>query len=603
MDHNPASGAFRRGELGRPVSAPMNPHRSSAAIGGAVCAAAMLLRAAPALAQDYQHVAPKLPPAQDAPVVAPLRTDAVAPPAGDAVLIPRLTGLVFVGAPVAASSSPIQVFAGVSTSGVAALDDRAFNAAMQGFLGRPFTAADLESVRAQTKAWLVAHHRPFADVTVPPQNVASGIVQVVVTEYRLGKITVEGERYFSPRAVRFPSQLRTGQTLDTVSLRADLDRLNQNPFLNVNAVFKPGEETGVTDLQLQVKDRFPLRVYAGYDNEGYPLLGLHEWFVGANWGNAFGAGQILSYQYTRSFNGRFTSHSASDVIPLGGDNRLLVFGAYAIAKPSIAAGISSEGHSGQASIRLVHGLPNLSWLSTDVQIGYDYKTTDNNLQFLSLTVLQNAAEVDQFPLILDASESDRFGRTAVENDTFFSPGGLTSGNTDAAFAGLTPGATTKYVYDRLSVTRTTRLPANFSLISRGVLQVSTGILPNSEQLGAGGVGSARGYYTDTALGSVGYLSDNELRLPAFSLARLVNHDSAVGDLLQFGGFFDYAKLRQPKSLVGGDGPAELKSVGVLAHYSVGRHVEISFDLGWRLKRAPLALNPGHYGAISVTVGL
>ena len=558
----------------------------------------------PALAQDYEHVAPKLPTATGAQIVSPPPAQATpTPPANDAVLIPRLVGLVFRGNPgvssVPSASDPL----GVSIRGVATLDDGAFKAAMQAYVGRPFTAADLEAVRARTKAWLDAHGRPFADVTIPPQNIASGVIQVAVTEYRLGKISVDGERYFSPRVIRFPSKLRSGQTLDTTSLQADLDRLNQNPFLNVNAIFKPGDKTGVTDLELQVRDRVPVRVYAGYDNEGYPLIGLQEWFVGGNWGNAFGTGQILSYQYTRSFNGRFTSHSASDVIPLGGDNKLLIFGAYAIAKPSIAAGISSEGHSGQASVRVVHDLPSLSWLSADVQIGYDYKSTDNNLEFLGLTVLRNTAEVDQFPLILDANEHDRFGRTTVENDTFFAPGHLTEGNTDAAFAGLTPGATTKYVYDRLSFTRTTPLPANFSLVSRGVLQISSGILPNSEQLGAGGVGSARGYYTDTALGSSGYLSNTELRLPAFSLLKLFNHDADKGDLLQFGGFFDYAKLRQPKSLIGGEGSAELESVGVLAHYSVGRRVEINLDLGWRLKRALLSPNPGHYGAISVTIGL
>lgn len=588
----------------------MKVFRTPMSLTGSVSAAVLIIAAgaAPALAQDYGHVAPKLPPVQGAPVVAPPHADTqAAAPANDAVLLPHLTGLVFVTGPAGLSATALTPTtvgtSGVATAGVPVLDDGAFKATMQGYVGRPFTGADLESVRAKTKAWLVAHHRPFADVTIPPQNVATGVVQVVVTQYRIGKITVEGERYFSPGVVRFPSELRSGQTLDTTSIQADLNRLNQNPFLTVSAVFKPGDQTGVTDLQLVAKDRFPLRVYAGYDNQGYPLLGIQEWFVGANWGNAFGTGQVISYQFTRSFNGRFTSHSASDVVPLGGENKLLIFGAYATAKPAIAAGIQSVGHSGQASVRIFHGLPSLPWLSGDVQLGYDYKSTDNNLQFLGLTVLNNSAEVDQFPLILDANESDRFGRTTVENDTFLSPGGLTGGNNDAAFATLTPGSTTKYVYDRLAVTRTTRLPADFSLISRGVIQVSTGILPNSEQLGTGGVGSIRGYYTDTVLGSTGIISNTELRLPAFSPLKLIDRASSKGDLLQFGAFADYAKVRQPKSLIGGQGPVTLESVGFLAHYSLGRHVEVNFDMGWRLKRAPFALNPGHYGAISVTVGL
>ncbi|HEX4740746.1 MAG TPA: ShlB/FhaC/HecB family hemolysin secretion/activation protein, partial [Caulobacteraceae bacterium] len=165
---------------------------------------------------------------------------------------------------------------------------------------------------------------------------------------------------------------------------------------------------------------------------------------------------------------------------------------------------------------------------------------------------------------------------------------------------LVAGGTVRYVYDRLSVTRTTRLPANFSWVSRVSAQVSTGILPDSEQLGGGGVGSVRGYYTDTALGSVGVLTNQEIRLPAFSPTALVFHRPKMDDLAQVGAFFDVGEFRQPQAIVGGAPTADLMSTGFLAHYAIGRRFDVDFDLGWQLRTAPNQPTRGYYGAVALT---
>jgi hemolysin activation/secretion protein len=564
------------------------------------------LAPAPLLAQVYDHVAPKAPAPVPPPVATPppVHAPLVSPSSGE-VLAPELKGLVFVYgvenlktdglAPGAAGSGPIAV------ENVPTLDAPAFAARMRPFIGHPLTTDGVALIRAEAKAYLTAHGRPYVEVTAPPQNVSSGIVQLVVTEYRLGRIIVQPGRYFSKAVVEAPNELKPGETLTLQAVQADVDRLNENPFLSVDAVFKPGEEPGTTDMDLIAKDRLPLRVYAGYDNQGYPLLGLQEFSAGINWGNAFGDGQILSYQYTRSFTGRFSSHSASDVIPVTGNDKVLIFGNYETLQPDIGPDFNNVGHSGQISFRIVHAFPSLSWLSGHIQIGYDFKYTNNNLAFFGTTVLNNGLEVDQFPIVLDASETDRLGQTAFENDLIISPGGLTGDNNDISIQGLVPGGTSRYVYDRPSITRTTRLPWNLSWVARFAGQTSTGILPDSEQLGGGGVGSVRGYFTDTALGSVGALTNQEIRLPAFSPSALVNKNSSLGDLAQLGGFFDAGEFRQPEAIAGGARTANLASAGVHAHYSIGRRFDINFDMGWQLRPAPGETNLGYYGAIALSV--
>jgi hemolysin activation/secretion protein len=126
-------------------------------------------------------------------------------------------------------------------------------------------------------------------------------------------------------------------------------------------------------------------------------------------------------------------------------------------------------------------------------------------------------------------------------------------------------------------------------------------LPNSEQLGGGGVGSARGYHSDTALGSKGLLFSQEFKLPPISLAG-PGGASAKSGQLQFGLFFDFAKLQQNTIIPYQENDVELASVGGNAHYSLGRRLDFQLELGYRLTKTLLEPQRGILGHISVTAG-
>lgn len=561
--------------------------------------------------QNTAIVTPKLPQAAPAPVVA-LPPSTPAPSAGEAgnvTLLPALKGLVFVaGAQALKAQGLADTGAGVSAPQLPILNDPQFQAQMKAHLGQPLRTMDMQQVRDQTKAWYVAHQHPFVDIVVPPQNISSGVVQVVVSEYRLGEVTVTGARYFSSSLVEKPLDLKAGETIALPRLQTNIDRLNENPFLSVDAQFQPGAAPGTTDLVLRAKDRLPVRVYAGYDNQGVPTLDEREWNAGVNWGNVFGTGQIASYQFTRAFNGRFQSHSVSDVITLDHADKLLVFGNYAQLRSTADFGLfrlDSIGHSAQASVRWVRTLPRWEGLTGHLQLGYDYKFTDTDAQFNEIRLgPPSAMETHQFPFIYDGAEVDRLGSTSLENDLIYAPGRWSARDSDAAFQALVAGSKAEYVYDRVSVTRTTRLPADLSIVARAILQRSSAILPNSEQLGGGGVGSVRGYFPDTALGSNGELGSLELRSPAFSPSSVLGR--AVGDQAQVGVFYDYASLRQPyypkltfPSAGNGTMPQDLASAGVLAHYAVGRFVDLNFDMGWQLRKTADEARLGNFAAVAV----
>jgi len=570
----------------------------------ALAALACVVLPRQALAQAYQRIAPQPPPAAPAPSLA-VPAPSPALPASTAPILPALRGVVFLPDQSALRPGGISASAvprGISAAGLPLLQDPVFFSRVATLLGKPVSFASLAAVQRLAQIWYIDHGHPFVDVTLPPQNINSGVVQVVVTEYRVGAVTVAGEKWFSAPLLKRESGLQPGDSLTLDGLRVDLSVLNRNPFRTVNLVFQPGAATGTADVELRTQDRIPVHVYVTFDNQGVRSLGRDEWGLGGTWGNVFGLDQLLSYQFIRSDLNRYMAHSLSWTVPLPWRDRLLVFGAYATERPDIGPYFDETGHSGQASIRYVHDLPDfdvsLVHFSADVQFGYDYKVTNNNLEFGGIRVFGSEAAVQQFPLIADISDSDRFGQTEISNEFVVSPGGLGGNNSAPAFAALEPGARPDYVYDNFSLTHTSFLPAGFSLESRVFWQVANADLLYSEQLGLGGANAVRGYITDTALGSNGVLVSQEVRAPAFSLGGHWH----LPDTEQLGAFWDYGHVAQVTPVPDALNHADLASAGVDLHASLGRDVNLSFDIGWQLRPPPGTAKRGGFTDLSVLVG-
>lgn len=568
-------------------------------------AVALLLSLLPcaALAQDFDRVVPKLPPPNQPPEVAV--PDETAPVSqNQQVLIPQLKGLVFVAGMdelQSAGIAPETLPDGVAVRNLPALSQPEFAGWARGYLGRPLTQADLDTIGNYVREIYRAQQRPFVEVTVPPQNVSGGIVQVVVTEYRIGDVTVTGNKHFSTDLIRRFGDLESGQTLTLPRMRKALGDYNQNPFLSISAIVKPGASTGLTDVELQATDRTPWRVYGGYDNQGVPTLDRDEWYVGFNWGNVLGSGDILSYQFTRAFNGRYESHSASAVVPINPDNRFLVFGGYATQKPRLAEFFRSKGNSSQVSVRWAHDLKPSGSSRPGFQVGFDAKRTNNNLEFSGFRLLRTAVEIYQFPITFTESTSDNSGETEAEIMFVFSPGNFTDRNTDEALRQLVPFAKATYAYSRVSLTRETYLPHEFSWIARGMIQAATSNLPYSEQLGGGGIGSVRGYDTNSALGSEGFIVSQEIRFPAFSVLGGLGKGGAIKDQAQFGAFVDWAWLRQRDPYPNRPRSTDLVSVGASFNYNIARYLDLQFSLATQLDRPPGAEDRDTQAAIVATV--
>ncbi|WP_420559830.1 ShlB/FhaC/HecB family hemolysin secretion/activation protein [Tepidicaulis sp.] len=565
--------------------------------------------------EDFERIAPQEPPAMEGggEIETPAPALPSAKPGTGTLLLPELKGIALVADPAMIAEEGTQV-SGISGKGLEAGDVERAAAALQPFLGRPLHEGDLNAIsRAVIEAYRAAG-RPFVDVSFPPQDVTEGSVQVLVTEFRLGAVEVRGNEWFAEGLYREGLGLQPGSPIETEKLKRGINHLNANPFRQVNAVLKPGASPGATDIELKAKDRFPLRVYASYDNTGTPVTDRDRWSTGFNWGNAFWLGHQLSYQITtsgdvlhererpagQSDDPRFIAHAFTYTAPLPWFDTLQIFGSHVKQVPNLGPFFGQEGRSYQLSARYRRPLPSLSFASHSVSLGFDHKSTNNNLAFGGTQVFANTTNVDQFLLTYEASAADEYGQTALTNSFVYSPGNLNSHNTDQAFAASGAAfADSEYLYDTLELTRVTQLPYDASWVLRAKGQWADGNLIASEQLGGGGVDSVRGYEERAVNRATGALLSSELRSPAFPV--LGNLADGLSDRGQLVAFWDYGYLRDRDAQPGTPQTATLESAGVGARYVLDRYLSVRFDYGWQLRELPGAAEKGQLGTVSVTL--
>jgi len=559
---------------------------------GRVCGLGLLLwsGALPALAQTYQQVAPNQPPAKgNGQIVSQLPAAEKARRAAktETVWVGKLKGVFFVSKASEIRPGGVSSARSIEPGDVAFARQSDFPAVVQPFLGQPVSINSLDKLTSAVVKYYRDHDRPIVNVFAPQQNITNGYVQIVVAEGRVGDIQAKGADWFSNDDLRNDLRLHAGDPISGHVLREDLDWMNRNPFHQSDVVFGPGETPGLTDITLKTADRFPVRFFAGYDDAGNQYTGDYRYFTGFNYGDLFGLGQQLSYQYsTAEDSNLFTAHSASWVIPLPWRHILTIYGDYGQSSanvPGTGGLFHSSGVSWQTSLRYEVPLRAPANLTHSLVAGFDFKESNNNLAFGGVPVVGSAyADTAQFVLGYQAAYTDLYGTTSGSIMAYLSPGGLTSADSAEAYQTQRYDAKPYYEYGQLNLQRVTKLPWDFTWTERGQLQISDENLLPSEQIGLGGFDTVRGYDEREATGDSGFLISSELDLPPISLGHLVGIAAAT-DQFQLLGFVDYGGTSLHNPGPSDTNPnANLLGVGPGVRYAISPYVSFRFDYGFQL---------------------
>lgn len=522
---------------------------------------------------------------------------------GENLVTTKLEGLSFVGSPREVSVDGKAAQKGV-TSSVTGLDVSAAQTIAGQYLNGPVKMKDLLEICRQVTAYFQEKNQPVVTAMIPEQEVRGGVVQILVVRGKLGKVKVQGNRYFKVENIQNTVRIREGDDIDVGTLTDDVNWLNSNPFRQATPSLAASDTPGETDVVLEVKDRFPFRPFVSYDNFGIQSLGYDRYSTGFTFMDVWtGWDQQANYQYLTSggFN-NLVSNSGSYGVALPWQHNFTIFGSYSKANPSDVGPFDQSGYYWQASGRYSIPLPSLSLIEGldyrhQVYVGYDFKVANSDIFFSGQNLtpttggLVGLYQISQFSLGYNLTMSDILGSTGFETVMYGSPGGMSSDNDNTSFQNINAGAKAQYVYGKFSLNRVFRLPWDAALVLSGQIQQTSQDLMPSESFGIGGYDTVRGYDQRAANGDNGYLGNAEIRTPPVSFWQICGAGEAVDRLVMLG-FFDWGQTMQYNNNSTTSQNFTMASAGPGLRYSIGPYFSVRLDWGFQLRTAPAGTTGG-----------
>ena len=369
-------------------------------------------------------------------------------------------------------------------------------------LGKKITLDDAAAIGDKIKGKYHSLGYLTTSVYFPEQEIENGVIEIAVIEGKLGKVIVEGNKWFSEDFVRKYIHASPGELLNINKLQKDVLRLNKFSDLEVKTVISPGKEKEASDLVLKVKDKLPWHAGVSEDDRGSRLTGKYDTSLYLRGSNVCGLGDTVFA------NTLLSAHSLGQVVsyavPVG------TFGAKLGVDLSYFQMWLGRQMKEYHIIGRTKGVtPHASFelaLKEDFEASLDIGM---KMQDIEKRVAGNRVSDDQIRepyLAFNFSKMDGFaggGQTVFSPEFDLGTGGFLGASQSCHPSASREGTGGYYFKYSHALKRTQTMPFGSFLLMNSQFQAASHTLPSSEQLQLGGMNSVRGYPEGDYLADVG----------------------------------------------------------------------------------------------------
>ena len=363
---------------------------------------------------------------------------------------------------------------------------------------------------------------------LPPQKIADGVVKILVTEAKLGKVEVENPqgptRFTKERAASYITYANPlGDPLNMDKVERAIIILNETPGVMVSSQLEPGDKEGETNLRLQLTQPDMVQGRVEANNYGSRTTGANQGVFALNLNDPLGIGDSASLNGIASQGSQYVQGAVS--LPGSPDGlRLGLAGTYLQYKN--VSNYASTGGAGDAwttGVSAAYPLVRSQGGNLNTNLNYDIKSYNNRNTITNAVI--SAYNINNLSAGMSGNFVDGIGYGAV-----------TSGSVSAVFGHLYLLSTSMANYSMYAVPDTTPTvyqpitPANFGkltlsanrnqqLVEDGSTTLYTALsgqfastnLNSAEQFYLGGPYGVRAYPVAQSGGAQGGLFTVELR--------------------------------------------------------------------------------------------
>ena len=428
-------------------------------------------------------------------------------------------------------------------------------------------------------------------VVAPEQDLDRGVVTLRVIEARIGKVIIEGNRFFDDANIRssLPA-LREGVPPRAGDMSANAQLANENPAKQVDVVLRPGENPDVVDAAVGVIDVRPLKAFLTFDNTGNAQTGDFRLGVGVQHANLFNRDHVGTFNYVTSpgKENQVSLYSGSYRLPLYARDDSMDF---IIARSDVSAGtaqtvagpLTFSGKGTVYGLRYNQLLARRGEYSHRIVYSLDYRAYENDCALGDFGAAGcGPAAVDVTVRPISVAYSGNWAKPGRISDFYVAlshniPGAANGQESDFNAARPSPdggdGASSRYTILRFGASMVNAFESNWQVRAAFSAQVTSDGLVSGEQFGIAGATAVRGFLEREIARDTGYFANLEVYSPNLA-GTLIPGEGNLRGLL----FYDLARAANNRLAGEGRQQASIASIGAGFRWNIGRNFDMRFDL-------------------------
>jgi len=464
--------------------------------------------------------------------------------------------------------------------------------AVSDYIGPNKTLDDVNKAASSLREAYADAGYPVVQVFPPQQAPQDGIIELRIIEGKVRAITVSGNRFHDEENIlKSLPRIKQGEMLNIRQSAVDLALANENSSKQVSLNLQAGDRPGDIIAKLDVQDENPRQWNLSLNNDGGNNTGNRRLTLGYQHANLFNSDHVFAANISSSleYPHKSQSLSLSYRIPFYSLGVSLdTFASYSdsdsgtISNPNGTFAFTGEGST--FGLRVNQPLTSHGVYRHRLSYGYDFKDiknacTSNNVQLSE----KECGTITSQPLSLTYSGQynqqswQLSGSLGYYGNIPTQPNGSSD---DYRFASDGSPTFRRAHWSLWRGNLRLNIPiADWAVRLEASGQYTNDHLISSEQIGAGGIYSLRGYVERSITGDVGH--HGSAQLISGNYGSWLGVDGAI---LRFVAFYDYANMEnnfaRETSIVQ---EQKLHSAGVGFRIHLGNNFQLRVDNGVALK--------------------
>jgi hemolysin activation/secretion protein len=352
-------------------------------------------------------------------------------------------------------------------------------------------------------------------VTIPPQEIKNGVVEIRILKAKLGKVTVvkpDGVTRFSEeRAIAFIEDSNpVGGTVNLQNLERSLMILNETPGINAQGQIQRGQNPGETDFEISLTEASLFSGKAELNNYGSVFTGANQALGSLIIANPLGYGDQAIVNAIASQGSQYGQFGYN--FPVGYSGLRFGVGSSVLSFKDIGSYAYPNGIGGSAwtvSANVAYPLIRSQGANLNLGLSYDIKSYNNYLLVNNDTT--TAYNIKNLSFSISGNFYDGFlgGATSAGSLSFV------NGYLDNIYPSFTSDSSPPANFNKATFSanrvQTLNTSGNTSIYIAASGQYASANLSPAEQFYLGGPYGVRAYPVAQGAGTQGALATIELR--------------------------------------------------------------------------------------------